>query len=230
MKAKKPTAKKPNLDIFKDSEIEHDKTFIDDDVIVFSLEDPKQHKVVAYSALTHQGEFFIPVADGPDAQSFLDGSCFILSNKGKVVAIGKGHRYLKVDGQNILTHSIRERYKRISKTKEFKDAYVNKPIGETIKVEEPAQPAIVIHNNIDPVTELYDPNGKLVGKIRNCAALSDVCVQIHKKKLAGYYIMYKGQKLKIFKNGNIRPAPKGFYDAYTNNSRFIFFGGKWDSN
>ena len=221
--------KKLNLDLFKDSEIEHDKTFIDDDVIVFSLEDPKKQKVVAYSAWTDQGEFFIPVADGPEAQSFLDGSCFILSNKGKVVAIGQGHRYLKVDGKNIITHSIRERYKRISKTKEFKDAYVNKPIGETIKVDEPAQPTIVIHNDIDPVTELYDPNGKLVGKIRNCTALSDVCVQIHKKKLAGYYIMYKGQKLKILKNGNIRPAPKGFYDAYTNNSMFVFFGGKWET-
>ena len=221
------TAKKLNLDIVKDSEIEHDKTFIDAAVMVFSREDPKKHKVLSYSALTHQGEFFIPVADGPEAQSFLEGSCFILLNKGKVVAIGKGHRYLKVDGKNIITHSIRERYKRISKTKEFKDAYVNKSIGETIKVDEPAQPTIVIHNDIDPVTELYDPNGKLIGQIRNCTALSDVCVQIHKKKLAGYYIMYKGQKLKIFKNGNIRPAPKGFYDAYTNNSLFVFFGGKW---
>ena len=99
------TAKKLNLDIFKDSEIEHDKTFIDKDVLVFSCEDPKRHEVVSYSALTQHGEYFIPVADGPEVQSFLDGSCFILENKGKVVAIGKGHRYLKVDGKNIVTHS-----------------------------------------------------------------------------------------------------------------------------
>lgn len=205
--------KKPNLDIFKDSEIEHDKTFIDAAVMVFSREDPKKHKVLSYSALTHQGEFFIPVADGPEAQSFLEGSCFILLNKGKVVAIGKGHRYLKVDGKNIITHSIRERYKRISKTKEFKDAYVNKPIGETIKVDEPAQPAIVIHNNIDPVTELYDPNGKLVGKIRNNAAWLDVCAQIHKKQLEGYYVMFKGEKIIISKMGGVKHVPPGFYDS-----------------
>ena len=207
------TAKKLNLDIVKDSEIEHDKTFIDKDVIVFSCEDPKRHKVVSYSALTQHGEYFIPVADGPEAQSFLDGSCFILENKGKVVAIGKGHRYLKVDGKNIITHSIRKRYERISKTKEFKDAYVNKSIGETIKVDEPAQPAIVIHNNIDPVTKLYDPNGKLIGKIRNNAAWLDVCAQIHTKQLEGYYVMFKGVKIIISKMGGVKHVPSGFYDS-----------------
>lgn len=207
------TAKKLNLDSFKDSEIEHDKTFIDKDVLVFSLEDPKRHKVVSYSALTQHGEFFIPVADGPEAQSFLDGSCFILENKGKVVAIGKGHRYLKVDGKNIITHSIRKRYERISKTKEFKDAYVNKSIGETIKVDEPAQPAIVIHNDRDPVTKLYDPNGKLIGKIRNNAAWLDVRAQIHTKQLEGYYVMFKGVKIIISKMGGVKHVPSGFYDS-----------------
>lgn len=207
------TAKKLNLDIFKDSEIEHDKTFIDKDVIVFSREDQKRHKVVAYSALTQHGEYFIPVVDGPEVQSFLDGSCFILENKGKVVAIGKGHRYLKVNGKNIITHSIRERYKRISKTKEFKDAYVNKPIGETIKVDEPDPPTIVIHNDLDPVTELYDPNGKAIGKIRNNAAWLDVRAQIHTKQLDGYYVMFKGEKIVIPKTGGIRNVPPGFYDS-----------------
>ena len=215
------TAKKLNLDIFKDSEIEHDKTFIDKDVIVFSREDPKRHKVVAYSALTQHGEYFIPIADGPEAQSFLDGSCFILENKSKVVAIGKGHRYLKVDGKNIITHSIRKRYERISKTKEFKDAYVNKSIGETIKVDEPVQPAIVIHNDIDPVTELYDPNGKLIGKIRNNTAMMDVCAQLVKKRLTGYYVMYKGEKLVIRKDGRIKNPPDGFYDSVENSMRAI---------
>ena len=174
--------KKLNLDLFKDSEIEHDKTFIDKDVIVFSREDPKKHKVVSYSALTHHGEFFIPVADGPDAQSFLDGSCFILENKGKVVAIGKGHRYLKVDGQNIITHCTRE-------------------------------PQIVINNKLDPVTTLYDPNGKAIGKIRNNAAWLDVCAQIHTKRLDGYYVMFKGEKIIISKNGGVKNVPPGFYDS-----------------
>jgi hypothetical protein len=207
------TAKKLNLDIFKDSEIEHDKTFIDKDVLVFSCEDPKRHTVVSYSALTQHGEYFIPVADGPEVQSFLDGSCFILENKGKVVAIGKGHRYLKVNGKNIITHSIRKRYERISKTKEFKDAYVNKSIGETIKVDEPAQPAIVIHNDLDPVTKLYDPNGKLIGKIRNNAAWLDVRAQIHTKQLEGYYVMFKGVKIIISKMGGVKHVPSGFYDS-----------------
>ena len=187
------TAKKLNLDIFKDSEIEHDKTFIDKDVIVFSREDPKRHKVVAYSALTQHGEYFIPIADGPEAQSFLDGSCFILENKSKVVAIGKGHRYLKVDGKNIITHSTRETN----------------------------EPQIVINNKLDPVTELYDPNGKLIGKIRNNTAMMDVCAQLVKKRLTGYYVMYKGEKLVIRKDGRIKNPPDGFYDSVENSMRAI---------
>ena len=183
------TAKKLNLDIFKDSEIEHDKTFIDKDVIVFSCEDPKRHTVVSYSALTQHGEYFIPVADGPEAQSFLDGSCFILENKGKVVAIGKGHRYLKVDGKNIITH-----------TKE---------------------PHIVINNKLDPVTTLYDPNGNAIGKIRNNTAMMDVCAQLVKKRLTGYYVMYKGEKLVIRKDGRIKNPPDGFYDSVENSMRAI---------
>ena len=187
------TAKKLNLDIFKDSEIEHDKTFIDEDVIVFSHEDPKLHKVVAYSALTQHGEFFISVADGPETQSFLDGKCFILENKDKVVAIGKGHRYLKVDGKNIITHSTRETN----------------------------EPQIVINNKLDPVTELYDPNGKLIGKIRNNTAMMDVCAQLVKKRLTGYYVMYKGEKLVIRKDGRIKNPPDGFYDSVENSMRAI---------
>ena len=183
------TAKKLNLDIFKDSEIEHDKTFIDKDVLVFSLEDPKRHTVVSYSALTQHGEFFIPVADGPEAQSFLDGSCFILENKGKVVAIGKGHRYLKVDGKNIITHTN--------------------------------EPHIVINNKLDPVTTLYDPNGNAIGKIRNNTAMMDVCAQLVKKRLTGYYVMYKGEKLVIRKDGRIKNPPDGFYDSVENSMRAI---------
>ena len=183
------TAKKLNLDLFKDSEIEHDKTFIDKDVLVFSREDSKRHKVLAYSALTQHGEFFIPVADGPETQSFLDGSCFILENKGKVVAIGKGHRYLKVDGKNIVTHS--------------------------------KEPHIVINNKLDPVTTLYDPNGNAIGKIRNNTAMMDVCAQLVKKRLTGYYVMYKGEKLVIRKDGRIKNPPDGFYDSVENSMRAI---------
>ena len=178
-------AKKLNLDIVNDSEIEHDKTFLDKDVMVFSVEEPKKHKVIAYSALTHHGEFFIPVADGPEAQSFLDGKCFILENKDKVVAIGKGNRYLKVDGTNIITHGT----------------------------SEPKEPQIVINNKLDPVTTLYDPNGKPIGKIRNSAAWLDVRAQIHTKRLEGYYVMFKGEKIIIPKKGGIRNAPPGFYDS-----------------
>ena len=183
------TAKKLNLDIFKDSEIEHDKTFIDKDVLVFSCEDPKRHEVVSYSALTQHGEYFIPVADGPEVQSFLDGSCFILENKGKVVAIGKGHRYLKVDGKNIITHTN--------------------------------EPHIVINNKLDPVTTLYDPNGNAIGKIRNNTAMMDVCAQLVKKRLTGYYVMYKGEKLVIRKDGRIKNPPDGFYDSVENSMRAI---------
>ena len=119
-----------------------------------------------------------------------EGSCFILTNKDKIVAIGKGNRYLKVDGQNIITHSIRE-------------------------------PQIVINNKLDPVTTLYDPNGKRVGKIRNNTAMMDVCAQIAQKHLTGYYVKYKGEKLVIRDDGRIKNPPEGFYDSLDNSMKVI---------
>ena len=57
-----------------------------------------------------------------------------------------------------------------------------------------AEPHIVIHNDLDPVLQLHDPNGNLVGDIKNERALIDVCRQIVDQHADGYYVMLDGYK------------------------------------
>ena len=73
--------------------------------------------------------------------------------------------------------------------------------------------AIQINNELDPTTKLYDPQGNLVGEIKNNTAMCDVCVQIARNKLSGYYVMFNEQKVTIEADGRIRNPPEGFYDA-----------------
>ena len=48
-----------------------------------------------------------------------------------------------------------------------------------------------------------------------------VCAQLVKKRLTGYYVMYKGEKLVIRKDGRIKNPPDGFYDSVENSMRAI---------
>lgn len=75
---------------------------------------------------------------------------------------------------------------------------------------------IEIHNDLDPACELYNPEDKYVGTIRNETALHDVRVQIKRNKLSGYYVLFKGEKIHIDVDGNIEEYPEGFYDASLN--------------
>lgn len=72
---------------------------------------------------------------------------------------------------------------------------------------------IVIHNDIDPITDLYGPNDEYIGKVNNNTVMTDILAQIYKKQLEGYYVMFNGEKLPITKTGRIYNPPEGFYDA-----------------
>lgn len=53
---------------------------------------------------------------------------------------------------------------------------------------------VKINNNIqEDHVPLYNPEGKLVGIIKNELAFNDVRLQIQRKKLEGYYFVYKGR-------------------------------------
>ena len=72
---------------------------------------------------------------------------------------------------------------------------------------------IQINNELDHTTKLYDPQGNLAGEIKNNTAMCDVCVQIARNKLSGYYVMFNEQKVTIDPTGRIYNPPDGFYDA-----------------
>lgn len=76
----------------------------------------------------------------------------------------------------------------------------------------PNRLAVRINNDIDPVVTLYSPDNQPVGEIRNEAALNNVCVQICKQHLTGFYFVYKGQKIRIDGNGCVEDYPDGCFD------------------
>ena len=72
---------------------------------------------------------------------------------------------------------------------------------------------ITINNVLDPVCDLYNPEDKYIGTIRNATSMLNVRVQIKKLKLEGYYVVFKEEKIHIDINGNMESYPKGFYDS-----------------
>lgn len=67
---------------------------------------------------------------------------------------------------------------------------------------------IIINNNIKEETvPLFDPDGNFIGNIENELAFNDVRIQIMKKSLKGYYIMWNEEKYEIDHNGRMRNWP-----------------------
>lgn len=75
---------------------------------------------------------------------------------------------------------------------------------------------IKINNHIkEDHVPLYDPEGKLIGIIKNELAFNDVLIQIIENKLRGYYIIHKGYKCRIDTNGKLDFCPGDLYTTYT---------------
>lgn len=76
---------------------------------------------------------------------------------------------------------------------------------------------ITINNDLEKcVCKLYNPGGTCLGKITNEIAFLDARVQIKEKGLRGYYIMYKGQKIRIDQYGGMEEYPDGLFDKSLN--------------
>lgn len=60
--------------------------------------------------------------------------------------------------------------------------------------------------------DLYSPKEEIIGSIFNEYELNDVRIQVAKKQVEGYYIMWKEHKIPIEKDGRIENWPEGFYD------------------
>lgn len=76
---------------------------------------------------------------------------------------------------------------------------------------------IKINNNIkEDHVPLYNSEGKLVGIIKNELAFNDVRLQICRKKLEGYYFVYKGRIYQLPINGHVDPWPDNLYETHLN--------------
>jgi hypothetical protein len=60
--------------------------------------------------------------------------------------------------------------------------------------------------------DLYSNTDELIGTVYNEYEFNFVRIQIARKKLIGYYVMWKGQKIPIESNGKVTYWPKGFHD------------------
>lgn len=68
-----------------------------------------------------------------------------------------------------------------------------------------------------PVTQLYSPDGKLIGNIINEYQLNDIRLQIAKLDLSGYYVVWKKSeieevKIEITNEGDLKDFPPGLWD------------------
>lgn len=68
-----------------------------------------------------------------------------------------------------------------------------------------------------PVTQLYSPDGKLIGNIVNEYQMDDVRVQIAELDLSGYYFIWKKSELEEVKIdinnlGELSDFPSGLWD------------------
>jgi predicted ATPase len=71
---------------------------------------------------------------------------------------------------------------------------------------------MIIVNKIDPPTvELFDPEGYSMGFV-NEYEFNDIRIQIKNTKAEGYHCVFKGELIKIDKNGKVDNWPSGFFD------------------
>lgn len=84
---------------------------------------------------------------------------------------------------------------------------------EKVKYINPARMKVVIRNYLDRPALLYNPDGCIVGEIKNVSAYDDVRRQIGLQRLNGYYIMFEGQRININSYGDASDNPNGFFDA-----------------
>lgn len=67
-------------------------------------------------------------------------------------------------------------------------------------------------NKIEPFkAQAYDSKGRLLGLL-NEYEMNDLRIQIAQNRAEGYFMVYKGEKIPIDKEGKIKSWPIGFYD------------------
>lgn len=73
---------------------------------------------------------------------------------------------------------------------------------------------IQIKTIIPPTVIVYNPDGVELGTVNEYEFL-DIRVQIKKAQVFGYYLIFKGKKVRIDKNGELEDYPNGLLDTMT---------------
>jgi len=71
---------------------------------------------------------------------------------------------------------------------------------------------IQINKITPPTLDLYAPDGTHLGCINEYEFL-DARVQIKKEQRFGYYLIFKGKKIRIDRNGGLEEYPLGLLDT-----------------
>lgn len=59
---------------------------------------------------------------------------------------------------------------------------------------------------------IYNPKDKLIASTNDKILFDYIRFQIEEKQLSGYYLLFKGDKIRIDKNGTLECYPKGLFD------------------
>lgn len=72
----------------------------------------------------------------------------------------------------------------------------------------------------EPPCELYNSEGRYIGTIWNVLSFNDVRIQIAEQKAEGYYIMFKGERVEIHNDGQIKQKyPEGMFNVHLDQMR-----------
>lgn len=73
--------------------------------------------------------------------------------------------------------------------------------------------SVQINKIIESPCDLYGPDDKLIGTIDNELSFNDIRIQIKRKQLLGYYVIWQEHKILINHDGRVSFWPNGFFNT-----------------
>ena len=101
--------------------------------------------------------------------------------------------------------------------------------ANTVAVRRIREDEVVPKMLYEDMCDIYGPDDKLIISTNNRLCYLDICAQIAKKKLNGYYVIWHDQKLRIRPNGSTFPWPHGFFGRARDLRREMSLNQKKDS-
>lgn len=71
----------------------------------------------------------------------------------------------------------------------------------------------------DKPCDLYSPDDTFLGQIKTILELEDIKIQIKRKSLVGYYVIFYNQRIDITPDGKMTHWPVGFFEIFDDQMR-----------